>query len=106
MTNQEKYKLYLENEKGDKINFDYSGRVPNVGETILFNMTYTDFEELMIKSRVVSRDQYRAFNIASLNDRFNGGREYVVTNVKSTLEFKLNELNLVPFSVKARVENK
>ena len=104
MENQEKYKLYLENENGNRINLDYSGRVPNVGETIIFDMSYTDFEELMIKSRVVSRDESQSFNIASLNDRFNGGREYVVTNVKSTLEFKLNELNLVPFLVEARVE--
>jgi len=107
MTNQtekgkEKYNLYLENENGNGINFNYYGRVPNVGERIIFDMTYTDFEELLVKSKLCSQDHNQVVS-RSLNDMFNG-KEYVVTNVKSALELKLKELNLVPFSVEAREE--
>lgn len=94
--NQEKYKLYLENKNGNALKLHYSGRLPNIGEKIIFDISSKDFEALMINSKVVSKDQYQTFDIASLNDRFNR-RNYFVTKVDYGLEFRLNELNLIPY---------
>ena len=100
---QQKYELYLENEQGHKIKLNSFGRVPNVGETINFDMNYEDCLDLMRGYNVYFGNNSYPEDIRRLNNLFNK-REYVVTNVKSKLEFELNELNLVPLSVEARVE--